>query len=176
MKRHPIGRPLRVAVLLCTLSACAPPPTVDTPGLNAAVYARRPPPAGRPSYAATIKYIDDGMRYLDPAAGFFVAPDGRMCFRGSLSIKETVFDYMYNSDWCLAPTAIGQVDALGTLTTDQLRLSCRHADPQCIREIGNFNRQADSITLTNVPPRAEKAAVEYLVYLMDGYVGDSQPF
>jgi hypothetical protein len=163
-----------LAALTALLPACVP--QYDGPGFNAPVYARRPPPPGRPNYAQTIAYIDDGLRYVDPRAGFFVSPDGRMCFHGALNVTETVLDYISNPDWCLPPRSVGRVDSIATVTNSQVRVTCRHDDPQCVREIGNLNRETDSLLMPTVPARPEKAAVEYLVYLMGGAVGDGQPF
>jgi hypothetical protein len=115
-----IGKLARVAALAVSLPACMPPPPQY---VNDPAFAQRAPPAGRPPYLETIKYIDDGMRYVDPTAAFFVSPDGRMCFRGVLNPERTNLDYLYKTDWCLPPTAISQVDSI---RTGQVSLFCKH--------------------------------------------------
>jgi hypothetical protein len=165
-----IGKLARVAALAVSLPACMPPEPqyVDSP-----VFAQRAPPAGRPTYLETIKYIDDGLRYVDPTAAFFVSFDGRMCFRGVLNAERTNLDYFYKSDWCLLPAAVYRVDSI---KTGEVSLFCKHADPQCIREIGYRYRGANHATIRIVPSDQEKVAVEHLIYLMGGNLGDSQPF
>ena len=168
-----IGRLMRVAGLAAALAACAPPEPPQY--FNNPTFAQRAPPAGRPTYLETIKYIDDGLRYVDPTAAFFVSPDGRMCFRVVLIPLRTDLDNynLYKSAWCLPPTAVSRVYSIGT---DQLGLACKHAEPQCIREIGYLYRATNAANMRIVPSDQEKAAVEHLIYLMGGNLGDSQPF
>jgi hypothetical protein len=160
-----IGRFMCVAALATVLPACEPSLQYS----NAPDFARRQPPAGRPGYAETIKYIDDGLRYADAQAGFFISPDGRMCFRHVLDPTQTAFEaFVSKNNWCLAPTAVSRVDAFRSVTNEQLRLVCKHSDPQCARDIGYSNRGADSVIVDIVPADQEKAAVENLIYLMGG--------
>ncbi len=168
MKLRLIGKVARQAFLAPLLLACMPPPQ----DFNAAVFAQRAPPAGRPTYLETIKYIDDGLRHVDPTSAFYISPDGRMCFRGVVNVKETSLDYIYNSDWCLLPTAMGRVDSF---ERQQLSLFCKHAYPHCIREIGYRNRTTDIATVGIVPSPQERVAIEHLIYLMGGSLGDSYP-
>ncbi len=42
--------------------------------INSLAFARRDPLPGRPSYLETIKYIDDGVRYIDALSQFFIHP------------------------------------------------------------------------------------------------------
>jgi hypothetical protein len=167
-----IGKLVRVTALAVALPACVPP---ELQYINDPAYAQRAPPVGRPTYLDTIKYIDDGVRYADPTAAFFVSPDGRMCFRVVLTALRTSLDNynLYKSSWCLPPTAVNRVYPVGA---DQLGLSCKHADPQCIREIGYLYRATNTASMRIVPSNQEKAAVEHLIYLMGGTLGDSQPF
>jgi hypothetical protein len=166
-----IGRFMCVAALAALLPACAPPPQYS----NAPQIAGREPLAGRPGYAETIKYIDDGLRYVDPSAGFFVSPDGRMCFRGVLDPTQTVFEaFVANHTWCLPPTAVSRVDAFISSTKEELLLVCKHSDPQCARNLGPWNRGADAVIVDIRPANQEKSAVENLVYLMGGDI-DRQP-
>jgi hypothetical protein len=165
-----IGKLVRVATLAVALPACVPP---EPQYINNPAFAQQAPPAGRPTYIETIRYIDDGLRYVDPTAAFFVSPDGRMCFRGVLTALQTDLDNSYISYWCLLPTAVNQVYTIGM---GQVGLSCKHADPQCIHEIGYLNRATNTAHIRIVPSDQEKTAVEHLIYLMGGTLGDGQPF
>ncbi len=165
-----IGKLAHVAALAVALPACAPsgPEYVNNPA-----FAQRAPPTGRPTYLETIKYIDDGLRYADPAAAFFVSTDGRMCFRSVLTTQQTNLDNYYKSVWCLLPSAVSRVYSIDT---GQVSLSCKHTDPQCIREIGISYRATNTARVRIVPSDQEKAAVEHLIYLIGGSLGDGQPF
>lgn len=167
-----IGRLMCIAGPATLLAACAAPP--QDANVNAPAFARREPLAGHPTYLETIKYIDDGLRYVDPKAGFFIAPDGRMCFQGVLDPTQTAFEALVTSNnWCLPPNSVSRVDALVNVTGEELRLICKHSDPQCVRGIGASNHQGDLVTVQIVPANKEKSAVENLVYLMGGDI-DSQ--
>jgi hypothetical protein len=171
VNRQAIGKLLPVALLAAMLLACAPPPL-----FNAARFAVRPPAPGQPSYFETIKYIADGMAYVDPDTAFFISPDGRMCFRGVLNVARTAVQSI--DDWCMPPTAVSEVEDLWNDTTGipEILLWCRHAYPDCVRNIG-YPERATNIALVQVVPGApEKRAIEHLVYLMGGNLGDDQPF
>ncbi|MGH7036990.1 MAG: hypothetical protein ACREE1_02470 [Stellaceae bacterium] len=141
-----------------------PPPPVDSP-----VFAVRAPPPGRPGYLATIGYIDNGLKYVDAQAAFFVSYYGRMCFVGVLNVRRTTFERR-QFPWCVAPSALADIEVVENDITyvPQLRLWCRHAAPQCFQEAGRFDRRADSISVEIVPAQGEKDAVAYLIYLMGG--------
>jgi hypothetical protein len=162
-----IGRSLYVAGLAILLPACTPSPQYS----NSAVFARREPPPGHPTYSETIKYIDDGLRYVDPRAGFFISTDGRMCFRGVLDSTQTAFEaFFFKNNLCLPPTAVSRVDSFVSSDGERLLLVCKHSDPQCVRDIVFSNREADSVTVQTVSSNLEKSAVENLIYLMGGNI------
>ncbi len=165
-----IGKLVRFAALAVALPACVPP---EPQYINNPAFAQRAPIVGHPSYAETIKYIDDGLRYVDPRAGFFVSPDGRMCFSGVFTTLQNNLDELYKSHWCLLPTAVNRIYPV---STDRVGLSCKHSDPQCIHEIDNFYRVTSTAHMHILPSKQEKAAIEYLIYLMGGNLGDNQPF
>jgi hypothetical protein len=176
MNLHRSGKLASVVALAVSLATCMPPPPPQY--VNLSDFARRAPPAGRPSYLETVKYIDDGMKYVYPAAAFFVSPDGRMCFRGTVETQQNYRfppqEYiLYNSDWCLPPTAVSRVEKIGV---DQLRLFCKYENPQCVTEIGYLNAVSNSLSVQSVPSDQEKAAIEHLIYLMGGNLGDVRPF
>jgi hypothetical protein len=161
-----IGRLMCIAGLATLSAACEPPAQYS----NSPAFARREPLAGHPTYAETVKYIDDGLRYVDPAAGFFVSPDGRMCFHGVLDPAQTAFEaIVFKNNLCLPPNAVSRIDAFATITDEQLRLVCKHSDPQCVRDL-YFNQTADSVIVDIVPGKQEKIAVENLIYLMGGNI------
>jgi hypothetical protein len=159
-----------LALLLC--QGCIqgyPPEAVDAPG-----FERRAPLAGQPGYLETIRFINDGVRYLEPRAAFAVSPEGDLCFRGA---QEVSFVRLanYKSFWCMAPTAVAAVEALDDDVTHvpSVRLWCRHDAPYCawrVKRLARFGAygRADAIMVQIVPYRREKAAIEHLVYLMGG--------
>ena len=155
------------------LAACVPPPA---PPLNSPAFARRPPPPGQPGYLETIKYVDDGMRYAVPNAGFFVSAAGEMCFQG-LVIPGVTLYFSPQDYWCMSPFDVRYVDALENDTSyvNKVRLWCRQASPQCAHKIGYPNqfdnmRVANSIAAETYPFKRVRAAIAYLVYLMGGSV------
>jgi len=150
------------------LPSCVEPQYVNNP-----VFAQRASTAGGPSYPETIKYIDDGLKYIDATSGFFVAPDGRMCFRGVVSGQQNHWDSFYKGVWCLAPTVVSRVEPVAS---SEVRVSCKHAAPQCIREIGYQYRATNTAQMWIAPAKEEKTAIEHLVYLMGGTLGDAEPF
>jgi hypothetical protein len=186
---------IRIVVATMLLAACSPaapryfgaqlawvPDGIDPAAINSAAFARRTPPPGRPGYLETIKYIDDGVKYIDPYSEFFVSFDGGMCFRGLVNRQQSEFEN-YQNYWCIQPTAVNNVDAIENDISyvNQIRLWCTHATPQCARRFGypNFLDEsglvANSISVQLVPYKQERSAVEYLIYLMGGNAGTAEP-
>jgi hypothetical protein len=182
-----------VAALL--LTACSPlpphyfgpqlawvPSEVDPTVINSAAFQIRPPLPGRPGYLATIRYIDNGLKYVDPYAEFFVSFDGEMCFRGLVNRRNPVFEN-YQNYWCMPPSAVRNIDAIENNVSyvNEVRLWCALAAPQCARRFGhpNFLDQSDwignSISAQTVPFRGQRDAMEYLIYLMGGNVRPPGP-
>lgn len=167
------GKFVQAVTLAAMLLACVP---LEQQHFNDPVFALRSSPAGLPTYAETVKYIDDGLRYVDPTAAFFISPDGRMCFRGASPTLAANFFILYSiskRDWCLHPTTVSRVHSI---ETGHLSLSCKHANPQCINEIGYLYHAANTIHVYIVPSDREKSAIEHLIYLMGGNVGDNHLF
>lgn len=179
-----------IAIILAALlvAACAPaapryfgpqlawvPGAADPAAINSAAFATRAPPPGQPGYFETIRYIDDGVKYIDRYGEFFIAFDGEMCFRGLVNRQQAEFEN-YQNYWCMPPAAVGEVDAIENDVSyvNEIRLWCRHATPHCARRFGypNFldetSDTANSITVQIVPYQQERSAVEYLIYLMGG--------
>jgi hypothetical protein len=164
---------LGLIVVMTLLAGCVPPPA---PPLNSLAFARRPAPPGQPGYLATIRYVDDGMRYAVPNAGFFVSAAGEMCFLGSI-IPGVTLELSPQNYWCMSPFDVSNVEALENDNSyvNQVRLWCRQSSPQCAHKIAYPNqfddsRVADSIAAAAFPFKRERAAIEYLVYLMGGSV------
>ncbi len=160
--------------IVATLAACAPalPPPIDSP-----VFARRAPLPGQPGYLETIKYVDDGLRYIAANAGFLVSASGEMCFLGSIT-PGVPLELVPQHYWCMSPFAVSAVDALENATSyvNEVRLWCRHSSPQCAHKIAYPNQfddmtLANSVTAETIPFRRERDAIEYLVYLMGGNIG-----
>lgn len=163
--------------LLAVLSACVPPPT---PPINSLAFEKRPPLPGQPGYLETIKYIDNGLHYISPTAGFYVSAVGNLCFQGAIT-PGVLPVYLANNYWCMSPFAVSRVEAIENDISyiNQVRLWCRLAAPQCAYEIGyptvlDTTRIANSITTETVPFLRQRDALEYLVYLMGGDVGRQQ--
>jgi len=155
---------------------------VDPAAINSPVFAVRPPLPGRPSYLDTIRYIDNGVKYIDPFAEFFISFDGQMCFRGLVNRQEAYFEY-YQNYWCMHPTAVNNVEALENNISyvNNVRLWCVLEAPQCARRTGLPNFLDDSgwvensITAQTRPFREQRDAIEYLIYLMGGNVREREP-
>jgi hypothetical protein len=155
---------------------------VDPEAINSPAFAVRPPPPGQPSYLDTIRYIDTGVKYIDPFAEFFISFDGQMCFRGLVN-RQAAFFENYQNYWCMYPTAVNNVEALENNISyvNNVRLWCVLEAPQCARRIGIPNFLDDSgwfgnsITAQTRPFREQRNAIQYLIYLMGGNVREPQP-
>ena len=178
------------------LAACSPTPPlyfgpqlaslrgeVDPEAINSPRFAVRPPPPGQPGYLDTIRYIDSGVKYIDPFAEFFISFDGQMCFRGLVN-RQAAFFENYQNYWCMYPTAVNNVEALENNLSyvNNVRLWCVLEAPQCARRIGIFPNFLDdsssignSITAQTRPFRGQRDAIEYLIHLMGGNVRERQP-
>lgn len=143
--------------------------------INSPAYAVRPPLPGRPGYLDTIRYIDNGVKYIDPYAEFFISFDGQMCFRGLVNRQAAYFEN-YQNYWCMYPTAVSNVEALENDISyvNTVRLWCVLEAPQCARRIGfvNFLDNGDwignSIAAQTRPSKEQRNAIAYLIYLMGG--------
>jgi hypothetical protein len=155
---------------------------VDPQAINSPAFARRPPPPGQPGYLDTIRYIDNGLKYIDPFAEFFISFDGQMCFRGLVNRQGTLFEN-YQNYWCMHPTAVNNVEALedNISYVNTVRLWCVLEAPQCARRIGWPNLLEEgswignSIMAQTRPFREQRDAIEYLIYLMGGNVREAAP-
>jgi hypothetical protein len=185
MRARSMIRAVAAAILL---AACAPdPPRYFGPQLawlpsapdpniiNSPAFAVRAPPPGQPGYLETIRYIDNGVKYTDPHAEFFVSFDGALCFRGLVNRQQAEFEN-YQNYWCMPPTVVNNIDALENNVSyvNAVRLWCRHAAPQCARRFGHPNfldgsgQVANSIWAQIVPYKEARDALQYLIYLMGG--------
>jgi hypothetical protein len=186
---------IRVATVMLLLVACSPVPPryfgpqlasiggdVDPDAINSPAFAIRRPPPGRPGYLETIRYIDNGVKYVDAFAEFFISFDGQMCFRGLVNRQLTLFEN-YQNYWCMHPTAVNNIDALedNVSNVNTVRLWCALEAPQCARRFGFGNFLDDSgwwgntITTQTRPFREQRDAIGYLVYLMGGNVREPGP-
>jgi hypothetical protein len=155
---------------------------VQPQAINSPAYAIRPSLPGRPSYLDTIRYIDDGVKYIDPYAEFFISYDGQICFRGLVNRQLPYFEN-YQNYWCMYPTAVNNVETLenGISYVDTVRLWCVLEAPQCARRIGFANFLDDSAWFGNSiaaqtrPFKEQRNAVAYLIYLMGGNAAGAQP-
>lgn len=155
------------------LAGCVPPPA---PPVNSLAFQKRVPPPGQPGYLETIKFIDDGLHYVSPTAGFYVSSRGDLCFQGALTPGVTP-EYIPNNYWCISPYTVSRVEAVRNDISyiNGVRLWCRLATPQCAYKIGYPNMLdnqwiANSITTETVPSVRQRDAIDYLIYLMGGNV------
>jgi hypothetical protein len=165
---------IAVVALAALLAACVPEPP---PPINSPAFAIRAPLPGEPGYLDTIKFIDNGIKYVSVEGGFFISADGEMCFQGTVNPERSAL-VNYLNFWCISPMAVGDVDALQNSVSyiNAVRLWCRHSAPQCAHKIGNPNMLddrwiANSITADTVPVRQQRAAIFHLIYLMGGSGG-----
>ena len=143
-------------------------------------YGRRYP-AG-PSYLDTIRYIDNGVKYIDPYAEFFISYDGQICFRGLVN-RQLPYSENYQNYWCMYPTAVNNVETLENDIgyVDTVRLWCVLEASQCARRIGFANFLDDSswfgnsIAAQTRPFKEQRNAIAYLIYLMGGNAAAAQP-
>jgi hypothetical protein len=187
---------IAVVAGMTLLVACSPEPPLyfgqqvasirgeAEPGtINSIAFAVRPPPPGQPGYLETIRYINDGLKYIDPSSEFFISFDGQMCFRGLVNRQQEFFEN-YQNYWCMPPTEVNNVEALDNDISyiNTVRLWCALTAPQCARRYGypNFLDESgwlgNSITAETVPAREQRNAIEYLVYMMGGSVRVARSF
>jgi hypothetical protein len=192
---------IRVVAIAVLLAGCSPEPpkyfgpppqsmfrlpgdTVLTraeAGINSDAFAKRPPLPGQRGYLETIRFINDGMQYIDPFSEFFISPEGQMCFRGLINRQLPYFEN-YQNYWCIYPAFVNNVEELenNTTTVNSVRLWCILQAPQCARRIGfwNFLDESpwigNSISAETRPSKEQRAAIEHLVYLMGGNVRSVQ--
>ena len=164
---------IQAAAAALLVAACSAEPLV----INSPAFEKRAPLPGQMGYLETIKYIDDGIKFIDPSGEFFVSYNGDMCFRGLVNRQLTTFEF-YTNYWCMNPQAVNNVDFLQDNITNinAVRLWCAHAAPQCARRLGDPSFLdtspgiANSIWVQITPYQPERAALEHLVYLMGGNV------
>jgi hypothetical protein len=147
--------------------------------INSQAFAIRAPSPGQLGYLETIRYIDSGVKYIDPFAEFFISFDGQMCFRGLVNRQMLEFEN-YQNYWCMHPTNVNNVEELADniTTVNTVRLWCVLEAPQCARRFGWPNFLLDespwfgnSLSAQTRPSREQRAAIEHLIYLMGGNAG-----
>ena len=192
---------IRMVAVVALTSACSPVPpkyfgpppqsmfrlpgdTVFTraeAGIDSDAFAKRPPLPGQRGYLETIRFIDDGMKYIDPFAEFFVSFDGQMCFRGLVN-RQLPYIENYQNYWCINPAFVNNVEELRNDMTsvNSVRLWCILEAPQCAHRIGFWNFLdetpwfGNSISAETRPSKDQRAALEHLIYLMGGNLRTAQ--
>jgi len=162
------------AVLLPT--ACVPAvPYGQEPAINSPAFAVRIPAPGRPGYLQTIKFVDDGMRYVDRDSQFFISPAGEMCFRVRPNYPEIIYDAAYRN-WCIYPQVVDRVEAATNDVTgiNEVRLWCLRSYPQCAHA-PDSGWVSNNISAGTVDYLRQRAAVEDLISIMGGNVRFAQP-
>jgi hypothetical protein len=140
-----------------------------SPEINSPAFARRGPLPTRPDYLLTIKYIDDGMRYVDPLTHFYVSPAGELCFRTKPNYPQVIYETRYRT-WCMYPQTVDRVEAVSNDITriNEVHLWCRRAYPQCAHSLTEPGWIANSISTSTVDYRKERDALEDLIDMMGG--------
>lgn len=182
----------RIAAVVAAASWLVAAPAVSPADVPPAFYAAAPAssvavssrdlPPYRMGYLQSIKFIDDGMRYIDALSRFFISPAGELCFRIMPNSPQTIYDSDHR-DWCMHPLSVGRVEAVANDITNinEIRLWCRREYPQCARRVGPPTVYGDtpwianSISAATIDNRRERAAVENLIALMGGAVALSEP-
>jgi hypothetical protein len=138
---------------------------------NSPSFVRRGPPPGRPDYLQTIKYIDDGMRYVDPLTQFFISSAGEMCFRTKPNYPQVIYETRYRI-WCIYPQTVDHVEAVTNDITriNEVHVWCLRAYPQCAHNLTEPGWIANSISASTLDYRQERDALENLIYLMGGNI------
>lgn len=157
------------------LTACvAAVPYGPEPVINSPVFAVRIPEPG-PDYLQTIKFIDDGMRYIDRDSQFFISPAGEMCFHVRPNYPEVIYAATYRN-WCIYPQIVDRVEAATNDVTgiNEVRLWCIRSYPQCAHA-PDTGWVSNNISAATVDYLQERAAVERLVYMMGGSVRFAEP-
>src|SRR6516162_3731129 len=155
--------------------------TSNAASINSDAFAKRPPFPGQRGYLETIRFIDDGVKYIDPFAEFFISHDGEMCFRGLVNRQLPYFEN-YQNYWCINPAFVNNVEELTNDMTsvNSVRLWCILEAPQCARRTGFWNFLdetpwiSNSISAETRPAKEQRAAIEHLIYLMGGNVRTAQ--
>src|ERR1700746_905757 len=84
---------------------------VSPSSINSDAFAKRQPLPGQLGYLETIRLINDGVKYIDPYAEFFISPEGQMCFRGLVNRQMLEFEN-YQNYWCMYPDFVNNVEEL----------------------------------------------------------------
>ena len=162
---------LTVASPLCSQAQAINEAVPET--INSGVLGQRMP-AGTLTYLQSIRFIDAGMRYVDPYQAFFISPAGEMCFRTWPTSAPTIYRAYYQY-WCAYPQFIGRVEA--SPSTNAVVFWCKHAYPQCVHRVAPYAAYgaldysipvANSLHVQMIPYRQGRMVLENLVYLMGG--------
>ena len=144
--------------------------------INLLDFARPYPVPSHLEYLRTIKFIDDGMRYVDPLSAFFISPVGEMCFRVRPNYPQIMYE-AFHWDWCIHPQFVDRVEPApdDASMSNEVHVWCKRSNPQCAHSLGEFGTIANSISAATVDRRQESAALVNLIRLMGGNVRSSQP-
>jgi hypothetical protein len=172
---------MRVSLTLAlTFIACVPngvyatelfiAPSQSPPPINSPAFAVRAPLPGRAGYLTTIKFIDDGVLYIDPLSHFYISAAGEMCFHTRPSYP-TVYTDAYYKDWCIHPHAIDRVSVIENFASSHgVEMWCMRAYPGCAHclQSGEIANRVFAITIDH---QQERQALQQL----DIYDGRQRP-
>ena len=149
-------------------------PSQSPPPINSPAFAVRAPLQGRPDYLATIKFVDDGVRYIDPLSRFYISAAGEMCFHTPPSYPKVYTDAYYK-DWCIHPYVVDRVSVtVNSSGGHGVEMWCMRAYPACAHSLQS-GEIANRTYATTVDYQQERRALQHLVYMMGGSVPFSGP-
>lgn len=149
-------------------------PSQPPPPINSPAFAVRAPLAGSPGYLATIKFIDDGVRYIDPLSHFYISAAGEMCFHTPPSYPKVYTDAYYK-DWCIHPYVVDRVSVIDFSSGSYgVEMWCMRAYPACAHSLES-GEIANRVFAASIDYQQERRALQHLVYMMGGIVPFSGP-
>ena len=163
---------ITLAVLLIACAPNIPPgkthaaelvifPSQPPPPINSLAFAVRAPLPGRPGYLATIKFVDDGVRYIDPLSHFYISGAGEMCFHTPPSYPKVYTDAFYK-DWCIHPYVVDRVSVIDFSSgAHGVEMWCMRAYPACAHAL-QTGEVANRVFAESIDYRQERAALRWV--------------
>ena len=149
-------------------------PTQPPPPINSPAFVIRAPLPGRPGYLAIIKFVDDGVRYVDPLSHFYISGAGEMCFHTPPSYPK-IYINAYYKDWCIHPYVVDRVSVIELASGSHgVEMWCRRAYPACAHSL-ETGEIANRVFAASIDYQQERRALQHLVFMMGGSVPLSGP-
>jgi len=144
-------------------------PSQPPPPINSLAFAVQTPLPGRPGYLETIKFVADGVRYIDPLSHFYISAAGEMCFHTPPS-NPKIYTDAYYKDWCIHPYVVDRVSVIDFSNgAHGVEMWCMRAYPACAHAL-ETGEVANRVFAESINYRQERAALRELIYMMGGNV------